>query len=942
VNVNSLMNKLDLLSTLVAESNVHVLAVSETWLLPCVPSSFVALPGFSVIRGDTGGGVRKHGACLYISDRLRSVQVESELPNVVAAHLYDVDVWLLAVYRPPSYGAPENTRLMSFLTEFCQEREVIVLGDFNLPSLRWFLADVLEGPVSPHDREFLDCFDSLGLIQWVRTPTFLPSGNVLDLVLTSEPDRIGDVRTLAPLPRCRHTPVVFDYLFQFDPLGPPLRSVRHLWHRGDYGSISSALSAVDWDLEFSYSSIDDDFVLFCAILKSLIDRFVPNRYGGPAIPWSVRPPRALLGQRSEAWRNFKASRREFGRRDGRTAAAMTVFTDFNFRYRNYALLSRSRYEADLADRAVDTPKLFHSYIRRKKVGCLSVGPLRLPSGQVVSDPFEMGELFASSFASVFVNLDPADPAPFQRFEGRMDDFIISYSDVLSVLASLDGNSGMGPDGIHPRLLKECRHQLSYPLCLIFNKSLVAGHLPGMWSLSTVVPLFKGGSRYDPLNYRPISLTSVCCKSMERVIVSHLVEYLELNGLLSSDQFGFRRGRSTEDQLLLTYDDISMWVDEGFVVDLLLLDFSKAFDVVCHRVLLAKLGALGVPPVLIDWIGAFLMGRSLRVSCAGVLSGSRDVLSGVPQGSVLGPVLFLIYINYVVHGISSRFKVFADDLKLYLHFSRCSLADVERSVAVMQGDLDGVNAVASSWNLRLNPDKCVAMRFFRGSFDWSQLGDSAVYSIDGIPLEFVQSHKDLGVLVDTGLRFHLHIRAVVGQASGLANNMLRSTVNRSPEFMILLFTSHIRPILDYCSAVWHTGYLGDMRLLESVQRRWTRHVSGMGDLDYFARLRSLGLFSVAGRLVRSDLIKYWKVFHPVADGVSALPTIFSRAPDVGTRDHRFKLVVPFCTSDLRRRFFSVRCVNLWNGLPPRVAEAASLGEFKASLGLHLGDRLYQFY
>ena len=572
------------------------------------------------------------------------------------------------------------------------------------------------------------------------------------------------------------------------------------------------------------------------------------------------------------------------------------------------------------------------------MGRPAVGPLCLPSGEIIQDPGTMCEVFAASFSGVFVGAAPTHPAPFQSFAGNLSDIDFSRVGVLRILLALDPTSSMGPDGLHPHLLKSCAGELSLPLCLIFQKSMRTGIIPVAWSRSVVVPIFKAKSHTDPLNYRPVSLTSVCCKSMERIVASRLTEYLESNNILSSHQYGFRSNRSTEDQLLLTYDDVGRWIDEGYVVDVIMLDFSKAFDVVSHGVLLSKLESLGVGGLLLAWISAFLSGRVMSVSVSGRLSSPVDVTSGVPQGSVLGPLLFLIYINHISDGLACKFKAFADDYKLYLGYSRKNTELAIGGVQSLQKGLDVVDTVARSWNLGLNSEKCVVLRFYRGRIDFEALVPVNQYFLQGRALKFVTAHRDLGVSVDTSLRFHHHIRVVAAKAGGLANCLLRSTVCRSSEFMLPLYVAHIRPLIEYASCVWNTGYCGDCRLLESVQRRWTKNIDGLSDMDYGSRLRSLDLFSVKGRLLRADLIKYWKILHGESED---LLNMFSLAPRVGTRGHLLKLVPPPRFSDARSRSFSVRCVGVWNGLPAGVVQLTDITHFKQALAGQMYDEFLDF-
>ena len=227
----------------------------------------------------------------------------------------------------------------------------------------------------------------------------------------------------------------------------------------------------------------------------------------------------------------------------------------------------------------------------------SVGPLRLTSDYISDDPRSMADSFAEAFASTFVTSVLPNPFPHQYCNVELSKITFTLQDVVYVLSHLDVGSAMGPDGLHPRLLKACASQLAYPFYRIFQMSLSEGALPSLWKLSHVVPIFKKGSRSEPLNYRPVSLLSITSeplnywpvsllsipsKCLERFISQELHNFLSENSMLTEEQFGFRPGRSTEDQLLLTYNFIALHWDSGHIVDLILYDFSKAFDTVSHQ------------------------------------------------------------------------------------------------------------------------------------------------------------------------------------------------------------------------------------------------------------------------------------------------------------------------------------------------------------------------
>lgn len=934
VNLNSLVNKISSVEFTLSSKCIDVLGVGETWLTQEVTDPFIAINNYKIVRKDNPSRVRKHGVAVYVRNGLKYEEIACDLKNVVVIRLSDQDVHIVTIYRPPSYDAEDNTQLINFLFTFCRNKEVVLLGDFNLPTLRWEQEDPAEAYILPTDQMFLDLFTDLGLWQAVREPTNFPSCSIIDLCLLSHPERLGTLSVEPPLPSCSHGVVLMSYTFQ-EPIPPSRAVTKRIWNKGNYQQIRLRLEEYDWDLEFAGLGTQEMYNRFLTIINHLVDRFVPTegqRDNKP--PWTLNPPRQLRREKSYLFDRYKAVRSSLGRRHQTTLDAWREFSDANMAIKNFARKSQEEYERKVASQLKTNPKRFHAYLRHRRVGRPTVGPLKVDDGTITDDPLAMSEHFARSFAGVFESDLPPRPAANQTANTILEEIVVSAADVEREIKTLDMNTSMGADGIHPRLLVMCGSCVSYPLSLIYNSSLREGVLPLEWLSSKISPIYKKGPRTDSLNYRPVAITSVPCKVLEKIIVRHLKQYLEENSLLSEHQYGFRSKHSTIDQLILTYDDVTRDVDEGRMVDIIFFDFSKAFDKVRHGILLNKLSDLGICDQLVRWIERFLVDRRMHVAIHGVESRGYRVTSGVPQGSVLGPVLFLIYVNHVVHRLTSPYKIFADDIKLYI----CSMPrNPSTGIAELQADIDTLVATSSSWGLEMNASKCACLRLGPRSLGECTRGVSP-YKVGAENIPFSAAHSDLGVKVDRKLKFHDHIRATAGACNALATNIFSSTICRDPDFVLTTYKTLVRPKLEYGSTIWNLGYLGDLRSLERVQKRWTREIRGLESLPYSERLRCLDLFSIQGRLLRADMILVWKIFS--GDCAIAPEQIFVLNRS-SRRGHDRKLFLPRSNLEIRKRFFSVRVVKQWNALSAETVAAPSLSSFKKLLHRDLAQKLFDY-
>ncbi|KAL5247270.1 hypothetical protein ACHWQZ_G019213 [Mnemiopsis leidyi] len=294
-----------------------------------------------------------------------------------------------------------------------------------------------------------------------------------------------------------------------------------------------------------------------------------------------------------------------------------------------------------------------------------VPTLERGDGSRTSGPADSAEVLAEAFSSVFVH-EPENLPDVEMPEGNCDilnDIDISFDKVKHELETLNCFKSYGPDNIHPKLLQSLADDSSFVDAVVelFRECTDSGKLPEIWKSANLSALFKSGSKTDPLNYRPVSLTCILCKIYEKILRNEILAFVE--DKISPQQHGFVKGKSCLSNLLETMDCILELLEEGIPVDILYFDFKKAFDRVPHNRLILKLQGLGIEGKVLDVIKDFLIGRNFRVSVNGQFSSFKKILSGIPQGSVIGPLLFILFINDLPECLKSTVKIFADDLKL---------------------------------------------------------------------------------------------------------------------------------------------------------------------------------------------------------------------------------------------------------------------------------------
>jgi hypothetical protein len=495
--------------------------------------------------------------------------------------------------------------------------------------------------------------------------------------------------------------------------------------------------------------------------------------------------------------------------------------------------------------------------------------------------------------------------------------------IRQILKKLKNKLSSGPDGIPPIIFKNLANQLAYPLAVMFNIFMQSGSVPSIWKRAIVIPIYKKGSSSIPKNYRPISLTCVGSKIFETAIKSVLVPFLERKNLLSENQHGFRPRHSTCLNLLESLNDWTENLDLKANTYVAHVDFARAFDSVSLPKLMHKLNWAGVEGQIYLCLKSLLLGRSQSVKIGNHFSNYAAVSSGVPQGSVLGPILFIFYIDDISEGMhrNSVPKLYADDLKAYIS------SNDDKDCKFFKETLLKISNWSDKWQLHISCEKSKWLSVSNKNGPHGNHLSDNVFELAGVNLPQTNEVLDLGVIFNSRLNFSDHISSIVTKAKQRLFLLNKIFISKNPQIRILAFKTYVIPLLEYCSQVWNPQNLDDVRRLESVQRKFTKRLSGYQGLNYAARLDKASLPTLELRRLRADLHLCYKILHRLVD--TNISKFFNLIPlgDTKTRGHSWKLKSITPRLNTRLNFFSFRVTNAWNSLSPATVDAKSFTTFK---------------
>ena len=952
---NSILPKLDHLKGLLASEDIHIAGFVETkpksGNLP--PEECIQIQGYDCLRSPHYEDPETRGTMLYVKTYLNASLIETDECKQfkdctwIKIPTTDGDLIIACIYRS---GSPAKAvkldkdlnKMINHMTTSAGYKSVLIMGDFNYPDIEWSPDPVI---VTEHRNQnhpeilFVNLLNETMLKQHVLLPT--RDSRVMgqrstkdDLIFTTDADMITNLEHLGHLGQSDHQILRFNTQIMFKK-HKNTAAERYKYRQADLEEFKKHMMK-DWHSILENKSTDEGYEIFLNHYKEGCEKFVPkekinqnDRFMKPI--WMKHSTMNLIKRKRRIHIKFLNTRNADDK------------NNYNkIRNEVTAALRKDRlcFERNISKEIKNNNKIFWRYVNSQRTTRSTIPNLQRKDGSMANTDVEKAEVLNQQFASVFTkedltNIPDFDPHPCTSF---LENITITPDVVKKKLTKLRTDKSCGPDEVHPLLLNNLAEYMAIPLTIIFNSSIQTGTVPKIWKRGVVTAIFKKGKKCLASNYRGITLTSVVCKTLEKIIVEKIVLHLKANHLNNKNQHGFTPKMSTVTNLIEVLNIWSESVSHGIPVDVLYLDYEKAFDKVPHERLIRQLNKFGIKGNTLLWIKDYLHDRSQRVRVNGAMSSSIKVLSGVPQGSVLGPALFLIFVADVSSIINNCISLYADDTKIFNSL-------FENSHESLQEDINTLSRWADEMQMSYNIDKCHTLHlgsrnkhhtyFLPKITDIKKTATAESYTITLHPLKNVKEEKDLGVIVDENLNFKSHISAKISKANSMIYLVKNCFKYLDAEMFKTLYKTLIRPHLEYASPIWSPITKCEILRLEGVQRRATKLIPELQNLPYTDRLKHLKLPTLQFRRIRQDLLLLYNYVHQnvifdtnthcsICNITNMLNPVIS-----GTRGHPYRYAIQR-HPNIRNRFYTTRVLNYWNNLHTDTVTAPNINIFKNRL------------
>ena len=890
------------------------------------------IEGYNTIEVNSGRGV-----CILHKENIETCEIP-EINKIYSPSLFlnvksnNSNVNLGIIYRSPNATAEEDDIVNKQIEQASKSlRNLIIVGDFNHPEINWEHS-YTKMKEQHRASKFLFNISKCKLHQHVDKPTHHKPGckpSLIDLVITKDPDIIENITLSSPLGKSFHSTIFIKTAIKKE-IKEKCMIKKYQIDKGNYDKMREQLGATNWE-EMLKEANDDVDKAWNDITKEIIDareKYIPSKLVNTN---STKRKYTLEDSLIHLTRVKRLQYKLYKKYPSQKN--YLLYVDARSKVSNYTRNIKRKKEKNIAKDIKSNPKAFYQYISSKTSKKDKISDLEKPDGEITSNDQEKSEVLNNFFTSVFTDEDLNNIPDLdikKDIQEKSSSAEVTTEEMKKLLEQLKAGKSPGPDQLHPRILKECAKELALPLKLLFDLTMQKGRIPKDWKSAEIKAIYKKkGKKSNPSNYRPVSLTSVVSKLMEKIIKSKLNNHLKTNKLLAKEQYGFVSGRSTDTQLLTSLLNWQKALDEDVPVDVVYMDFKKAFDSVPHIRLVKKLKTYGIEGNLLSWIEDFLSERFQHVKVNNSESQEMPVTSGVPQGSVLGPTLFIFFINDLPSISTVQTKIFADDTKAY------SRIENQQDQENLQQTIDLMHDWTEKWQLHFNETKCKILHLGHNNqkFNYFIGKDS-----NRIKLEETTLEKDLGVHVDKDLTFEQHIDKITKKAASKCARILKNFTYRSQDVLVPIFKTIVRPILEYANSAWSSGLRKNINEIEKIQKSYTKHIFQVKHLGYEQRLEKLKLPSLEYRRFRGDLIQTFKIARNLYDE-ETVDTLFTFKNDDRLRGHRYKITKFYFNKLQFKHFFTNRVSNHWNNLPSHIVEADSLNIFKNKIDNHFKDKMY---
>ena len=929
--------------------NPALIGISETWLNDNIKNDHViSETEYTFHRKDReeqkGGGVLCLVKNSIKSDHRKELQSqELEHNEIIVVEVEPSPgnkIMVIVAYR--SQQDPYHLFLNNLETALincvrANLTNIVLIEDFNYSSIKWDINEDTNLP--PHCLEFMSTLERFGLIQLNHYPSRRENNNILDLILTNNVTQISPIYSDLFSYSSDHFLLHFDLTTTLDKVINIPRKVLN-FNRANYNQLHIDIAQADLLTSVvNKPNINSKLTVWCDKLLTIIHNNIPQIIigKGHSQPWVDHEALTQIKKKDRALKQAKIHKNNFH---------WTKFKQLRNSLKNLMSVKHASYILTMCNSITTNPKKFWTYLKTQTKSRGIPTFLRSTNDDKITTSIGMSTAFNKFFQSTFTPItNKTPPHIVEHLDPNLHDIIFETNEIEKQLQGLNPSKAPGPDNLPTKILKDFAHDLAPSITTLFNSSISEGTVPSAWKHANVIPLHKKGDKHTTSNYRPISLLPVISKVLERCIYNRIIDFILPK--LTNLQHGFLRNRSTATQLLTVFSKINNILDTGNQADVVYFDLSKAFDSVPHKFLIHKLKSFGFHGNLLAWLSNYLSNRFQRVSFNGSASEWLPVTSGVPQGSILGPLLFLIYINDLPTVLSPNTlcAIFADDTKIYRNI------ESHQDHLILQLDINKVHNWSQLWGLTFNKNKCNIITLKRSSNS-----TEFIYSMDNTALKRTNTVMDLGVKIHTLLRWNDHINSIISKANQRLWITIRTIGFNAPlKTKILTYVALCRSILEYNTVMWSPSTKDNILKIESLQRQATNFFTNNPKrpsplhVEYRERLLHCNLLPLTYRREFYDIIFFIKSLRGlIAFNILEFVSFQVDNQHRVTRNRAHGLNLTYTNSRLESsaHFYPIRIARLWNALTLELrltlTSPIPLSQIKSTLTRFYKDRLSNIF